>query len=71
MLQKQTVLEWNIYRILEVSSDILIVEWFFHAKELKEYKFDGVSIIEFHEGKIIKISEFEAKYETYRPYKID
>ncbi|MHC5247413.1 nuclear transport factor 2 family protein [Enterococcus sp. LJL90] len=68
MLKKQTVIEWNIYRILVVSNDILVVEWFFHAQEEGDYCFDGVSIIEFSNNQIKKISEFESKQNTFRPY---
>lgn len=64
------MLEWKIYRILEVAPDIFVVEWFFHAKEATEYEFDGVSIIEFSTDKIIKLSEYEDKHQTYRPYKM-
>ncbi|MCB5951082.1 nuclear transport factor 2 family protein [Enterococcus sp. BWT-B8] len=68
MLEKQIVLEWSIYRILEVSEDILVVEWYFNAKEKEEYAFDGVSVIEFSKGKIQSICEYECKHVTYRPF---
>ncbi|WP_251844519.1 nuclear transport factor 2 family protein [Enterococcus durans] len=58
----------EISRILDVSDDIFVVEWYFYAEETAKYSFDGVSIIEFDGDKIISISEYEQKHETYRPY---
>lgn len=68
MLKKQTVIAWNIDRIFAVSNSIFIVEWYFCARETVEYDFDGVSIIEFDGDKIVSVSEYEQKHETYRPY---
>lgn len=69
MLKKQTVLEWNIDSIEKNYSGSFIVTWFFHAKEEKEYSFDGVSLINFVNGKISHISEYAANHELYRPFK--
>ncbi|MGX7164696.1 nuclear transport factor 2 family protein [Enterococcus massiliensis] len=68
MKAKQDVLEWRIDRIFAVQSDIFVVEWYFRAREEQEYAFDGVSIIEFKKEKIKKLTEYQAKHETYRPF---
>lgn len=69
MLQRQTVLEWEIKRYIH-EKDTVVVEWFF--KELQNnvvHGFDGVSIIEFQtDGKISSIKEFESKSEHITPY---
>ncbi|BDR57976.1 hypothetical protein XA3_04170 [Xylocopilactobacillus apicola] len=69
MKERQVVLAWKIKRILPVNDSIRVVEWYFHAREDSEYDFDGVSIIEFEHGKMKKVSEYEAKHQTYRPLK--
>ncbi|WEV51561.1 nuclear transport factor 2 family protein [Lactobacillus sp. ESL0731] len=68
-LPKQTVLEWRIDDIEITNKNKFVVTWFFHAKDEKEYAFDGVSLIEFKGNKIIKVSEYSAKHELTRPYK--
>lgn len=69
MLKKQTVLEWDISNIEKTDSGVFIVMWFFHAKEEKEYNFDGVSLIDFTDDKISHISEYAASHDLYRPFK--
>lgn len=69
MIQKQTVLEWNIKRYLH-ENDTVVVEWFFKEQQNNIiHGFDGISIIEFQtDGKISSIKEFESKAEHITPY---
>lgn len=65
---RQTVIAWRIDDIFQSGANTFTVEWYFHAKEHTEYDFDGVSIIQFKHDKIISISEYQSKHETFRPY---
>jgi len=67
-LTVQTVLAWDIQRILPVNDYCVVVTWFFKAKTQTISAFDGVSVIDFKAGKIAKLTEYETKHRTYRPY---
>jgi len=62
------VLAWDIQRILPVNDHCVVVTWFFKAKTQTISAFDGVSVIDFKAGKIAKLTEYETKHRTYRPY---
>lgn len=63
------VLEWPIKRMLQ-QGNIVVVEWYFKCCYDNDIDaFDGVTIAEFdHDGKIVKLSEFQSKAEHYFPF---
>ncbi|WP_137625780.1 nuclear transport factor 2 family protein [Lactiplantibacillus pingfangensis] len=67
-LASQTVLTWEIQRVLPVSDNCVVVTWFFKAKTQTVSAFDGVSVIDFEGDKISRLTEYETKHNTYRPY---
>ncbi|MGR8824345.1 nuclear transport factor 2 family protein [Leuconostoc mesenteroides] len=71
LLSKQTVLEWKIKKIYNISNSTFFVEWFFRAKEKDVYLFDGISTIKFRNNKIVSIEEYETKHDTFRPFKTE
>lgn len=65
----QTVTQWFIENIYH-DDNIYTVEWTSACIDRdKPFKFDGVSLITFKNGKIAEIKEFESKHKHYRPYK--
>ena len=66
---EQTVLKWDIYKIEQTDTGKFVVTWYFDAVEKEEYRFDGVSLIEFTGNKIKKVVEYSTKHETFRPFK--
>lgn len=65
---KGTVLEWTVKGFVH-QGNFTAAEWYFKCDydgEISE--FDGVSLIEFDEEKIIDIKEFQSKAEHYYPY---
>ena len=67
--QKGAVLEWTIKRYLEIG-DMCVAEWFFHCEyEGNADGFDGVSIIDFQDGKICGVREFQSNAAHVYPYK--
>lgn len=67
-LTVQTVLTWDIQRVLPVTDHCVVVTWFFKAQTQTVSAFDGVSVIDFDGGKIAQLTEYETKHATYRPY---
>lgn len=66
--KKQKVVDWTCKRFIH-ATDVTVVEWFFKAQENSvPYYFDGVSIVEFENNKIIFLKEFESKSDHYAPY---
>lgn len=63
-----SVLSWDIKNIYQ-AGDIFTVEWYFKCDyEGNIDDFDGVSIINIIDGKIISIKEFQSKNKHYYPY---
>ena len=69
MMNRQKVLNWRIDKILPTDKNTYTVLWYFHAVEHTEYDFDGASIIQFKDNKIIDVAEYQSKHETFRPFK--
>ncbi len=69
MFNKQIVLNWDIHEMISsFDQKTMTVIWTFHAKEDKEYNFDGVSIIKFdNEDRILSIHEYEAIHDKETP----
>lgn len=63
-----SVLTWKIKQILH-QEDTYTVEWYFECDyENNIDGFDGVSIIEFRENRIVSLKEFQSKAEHIQPY---
>lgn len=66
--QLGSVLKWDIKNIYQ-QDDIYSVEWYFECDfENNVDGFDGVSLVEFKEGKIQSIKEFQSKSQHHYPY---
>lgn len=69
MLQNQRVLEWTIKQFIH-QDHLIVAEWFFKDKtDGKIHDFDGVSIIEFQDLKIISIKEFSSESKHIQPFR--
>ncbi|GLC81583.1 nuclear transport factor 2 family protein [Lacrimispora brassicae] len=64
-----TVLEWRIKEFVS-EGNTTVVEWYFKCNYNNAVDgFDGVSIIDFDDNKMIKaLKEFKSKAEHYFPY---
>ncbi|MBM7617558.1 hypothetical protein JOC36_001115 [Weissella uvarum] len=65
----QVVDLWEIEKIQQVSSDEYMVTWYFEAHTNEDrIAFDGLSAINFRDGKIKRVAEYASKHEHTRPY---
>ncbi|MDQ7937158.1 hypothetical protein RA086_05900 [Lactiplantibacillus sp. WILCCON 0030] len=53
---------------MTVDEHCFVVEWYFKARETTIIDFDGVSVIEFRGARIAKLTEYETKHATFRPF---
>ncbi|ETY74427.1 nuclear transport factor 2 family protein [Lactiplantibacillus fabifermentans] len=67
-LQTQVVTSWTIERFLPVSTTCYVVTWNFQAQTDVLTNFDGNSVIDFHDGRICQLTEYETKHQTFRPF---
>ncbi|MBD7912786.1 MULTISPECIES: nuclear transport factor 2 family protein [Clostridium] len=67
--KRGVVFSWDIKQFIH-SANITVVEWYFKYKYDESIEeFNGVSLIEFDEGKrIISLKEFQSKIPHYYPY---
>lgn len=65
------VMTWNITKtILESLNSEIIVEWQFACDyDFKAYSFDGCSVFEFRDHKIVSLKEFQMEKEKKYPYR--
>lgn len=66
--KRGNIVEWRIKQFIH-SNQITVVEWYFRC----EYDgvisdFDGVSLIEFNDNKMVSVKEFQSKAEHNYPY---
>lgn len=61
--------EWKINEAIVSQNKVILVWTFDYVYKGEANIFDGCSVMEFSDNKIIKLQEFEAKYGTYFPYK--
>ena len=66
--RKGRVIRWDIARTLQ-HKDTIVAEWTFACEyEGKQEAFDGVTIADFDQNKIVRLREFQSKAEHYYPY---
>lgn len=70
--KRGSVLDWNILdTFFDAQRNILFATWEFNHcyPDVSETRFDGITIMAAHDGKITFLHEYETKHKRFYPYK--